>query len=108
MKYPEIIKELKAGTYRPVYLLMGDEPYFINKITDHIIEHAIEEDQKSFNQVVLYGQDLTPDQIIENAKRFPMMSDRQLVVIKEAKNVKKIHELLKYTQSPLDSTILLI
>jgi DNA polymerase-3 subunit delta len=108
MKFNDVIKDLKSGDFKPVYLLTGDEPYFINKITDYVLEHAIAEEHKSFNQVVLYGQDVNTDQIIENAKRFPMMTEKQLVLIKEAKSVKNLHELVKYTNSPLSSTILVI
>src|SRR5688572_19758334 len=87
MKYEEIIKELKAKTYRPVYFLMGEEPYFIDKISDHIETKVLDESEKEFNQTVLYGQDTDVLRIISEAKRFPMMSERMVVIVKEAQNV---------------------
>lgn len=108
----DIIKELKTGTYRPIYFLQGDEPYYIDEISDYIEKNAIEEAQKGFNQVLLYGKDVDMSQIILNAKRFPMMSDKQLVLIKEAQEVKDINKevgmkaLEAYVANPLNSTIL--
>lgn len=110
----DIIKELKSGTFRPVYFLQGDEPYYIDEISDFIEEKALEESQKGFNQVILYGKDIDMSQVVLNAKRFPMMSDRQVVIIKEAQEIKDIGKeagsklLEAYVENPLTSTILVL
>ena len=76
--------DLKAGDYKPFYLLMGEEPYFIDLITDYIMEHALEPDERDFNQNVLYGIDTNCSQIVDMAKGYPMMAERQVLVVKEA------------------------
>ncbi|MDN4164065.1 DNA polymerase III subunit delta [Cytophagales bacterium LB-30] len=111
-KPEDILKDLKAGKYAPVYFLQGEEPFYIDQIADYIEAHAIDESQKGFNQVVLYGKDVDMGVVLSNARRFPMMSDRQVVIIKEAQEIKDISreagaKLLEgYVQNPLPSTIL--
>lgn len=108
----DVLSELKKGHYSPIYFLQGEEPYYIDKISDYIEEHAIEESQKGFNQMVIYGKDTDMDQVMLNAKRFPMMSDRQLVLVKEAQDIKDLGReqgakmLEAYVKNPLSSTIL--
>lgn len=104
----EIFKGLKAKRYYPIYYLMGDEPYFIDLIADYISRHVLSEVEKEFNQTVMYGSDVDIAMIINTAKRYPMMSEHQVVIVKEAQSVKNMEELSYYLQRPLLSTILVI
>ncbi len=90
MEFNEIMAELKKKIYRPVYFLMGEEPYFIDMISDYIEHNVLNEVEKEFNQHVFYGRDLTTGEVIGAAKRFPMMSEHQIVIIKEAQNIKDL------------------
>jgi len=106
--HEDIINELKNKIYRPVYLLMGEEPYFIDKIVDYIEDNVLTEDEKSFNQTVVYGKDADVRSIDAMSKRFPMMSNYQVVIVKEAQDLKGIGELAFYAEKPLKSTILVL
>lgn len=105
----KILAELRKGIFRPLYFLMGEEPYYIDQISEYIEEHALSDDEKAFNQMVLYGRDVTIDDIESNAKRFPMMAERQVVIVKEAQDLSRsIDKLLEYSENPQPSTILVI
>ena len=104
----DILRELKAGQYRPIYYLMGEEPYYIDLISDYITDNVLNETEKEFNLTVVYGADVDVAAIINAAKRYPMMSEHQVVVVKEAQNIRNIDELSYYLQKPLLSTILVI
>lgn len=104
--YEEIISDLKKRIFKPVYFLAGEEPYYIDIITDYIEEKVLPDDEKAFNQIVKYGDDTTIYEIIEYARRFPMMATHQVVIVKEAQTLKKIDELAVYLEKPLSSTIL--
>ena len=106
--YNEICNEIKAKKFHPVYVLMGDEPYFIDRITDLLIENVLNENERDFNQVILYGADTKATDILNAARRFPMMSDYQLVVVREAQQVNNLELLSNYISNPLKSTILVI
>ncbi|MCD6556938.1 MAG: DNA polymerase III subunit delta [Bacteroidales bacterium] len=106
MTYQEILKELKNKIYKPIYFLFGEESYFIDKITDYISDNVLNEGEKSFNQIILYGKDSQIEDIINNAKRFPMMANHQVLIVKEAQNLKHIEKLAFYAEQPLKSTIL--
>lgn len=125
MEFNDIMSELKKKVYRPVYFLMGEEPYFIDMISDYIESNVLDESGKEFNQTVLYGRDITAADVIGAAKRFPMMSEHQVIIIKEAQNIKdlvgkekddeksKSKEKVKlpfeiYLENPQKSTILVI
>jgi len=108
MSFEQIITELKKGYYRPVYFLMGEEPYFIDLVSDYIAENALADQDKAFNQAVMYGKDTSVYAVLDAAKRFPMMSQRQVVIVKEAQNLKEIDKLQYYLDKPLNSTILVI
>lgn len=108
MTYEKIIADIQNKKYSPVYFLAGEEPYFIDKISDFIAENILTEAEKSFNQVVLYGKDLDAAAVINAAKRFPMMASHQVVIIKEAQNIRNIDDLYFYISNPLNSTILVI
>ena len=108
MDFNQIITDLKNRKFVPVYFLEGEEPYFMDGISDYILENVLTEDEKGFNQCILYGKDLSIDSIMTAARRFPMMAERQVVVIREAQNIKNIEELVSYVEKPLKSTILVI
>jgi DNA polymerase-3 subunit delta len=106
--YEEIISDLKKRIFKPVYFLAGEEPYYIDLITDHIEKNVLPDAEKSFNQIIYYGEDTTVPSIIESARRFPMMASHQVVIVKEAQSLKKIDDLLVYVEKPQPSTILVI
>lgn len=106
--YEEIVSDLKKRIFKPVYFLAGDEPYYLDLITDYIGEKVLSEEEKAFNQVIIYGEDTTVYSIIETARRFPMMASHQVVIVKEAQALKKIEDLMVYLDKPLLSTILVI
>ncbi|HHJ51510.1 MAG TPA: DNA polymerase III subunit delta [Phaeodactylibacter sp.] len=109
MEYKEIMDSLKAGEYKPVYFLHGAEAYFMDSIADYIERHLLEESQKAFNQTVLYGRDLPSAQpLIDAARRYPMMAERQLIILREAQELKDLATLSKYVEQPMDSTVLVI
>ena len=103
-----IIEDVKAGSFKPVYLLMGEEPYYPEKVCAAIIDNCLQEWEKDFNELICYGADVDADAVITAARRFPMMADRQLVVVKEAQAMKSLDDLSLYCQKPLDSTVLVI
>lgn len=103
----KIIANIKKGIIAPIYFLMGEEPYFIDVVANYLEKHLLEEDQKGFDQLVLYGQDVTVPTIIDYARRFPMMAERQLIIIKEAQNLRAtIEQLVPYVENPTASTVL--
>ena len=104
----DILKELRAKQYRPVYYLMGEEPYYIDLIADYITDNILTETEKEFNLTVVYGADVDIATVINAAKRYPMMFEHQVVVVKEAQNIRNMEELSYYLQKPLLSTILVI
>lgn len=107
--YIEILKDIRNKHFKPVYFLMGEESYFIDLITDAIIENALTDDERDFNQTILYGADVDNyGTVVNAAKRYPMMAQRQLVVVKEAQQISNIELLSFYLKQPLDSTILVI
>ena len=108
MKFEEIISSLKKKDFRPIYFLMGDESYFIDKITDYISKNILSETEKGFNQSILYGKDTTVEQIISIAKQFPIMGEKSIVIVKEAQHLKKIEGLESYLNNPVASTLLVI
>ena len=104
----EIVKDARNGVFKPVYLLMGDEPYYVDMVCEAILEHCLDESERDFNQTVCYGADVTADAVITAARRYPMFAERQLVVVKEAQMMKNLEELAVYCQKPLESTVLVI
>jgi len=104
-----IVSKINNKVYSPVYFLMGEETYYIDIINDLLEDKVLNEEEKSFNQTILYGKDTNIDEIISVCKRFPMMSKFQLVIIKEAQDLSsKIDGLLNYMLNPMLSTILVI
>lgn len=104
----EIISKVKSGEFSPVYLLMGDEPYYPDIVCEAVIENALDEFSRDFNETVCYGADVDAETVITAARRFPMMAERQLVVVKEAQGMGDIEKLSYYCENPLDSTVLVL
>lgn len=103
----QITKDIKAGNIKPIYFFMGEEPYYIDKLTDFIEENVLQEHERDFNQTVLYGRDVSIEDIVGSAKRFPMMAERQVVIVKEAQELTKtIDKLEAYAEIPQPSTVL--
>ena len=103
-----IVADAQSGVFKPVYLLMGDEPYYVDMVCDAIMEYCLDESERDFNQTVCYGADVDADAVITAARRYPMFADRQLVVIKEAQMMKSLDNLAVYCEKPLESTVLVI
>ncbi len=108
MTFDKILSDLKQKKYAPVYFLMGDESYFIDQITNYIAENVLNESDKAFNQTVLYGKDVDIASVINAAKRFPMMAEHQVIIVKEAQNIASIDDLAYYVEKPLKSTLLVL
>ena len=108
MEFQNILADLKNKTYSTVYFLEGEEPYYIDVVSDYILEHVLTEGEKSFNQTLLYGKDITLDTILTAARRYPMMSEKQVVVVREAQNIRDIDELASYVEKPAPSTLLVL
>lgn len=104
----QIVSDARSGVFSPVYLLMGDEPYYVDMVCDAILEHCLDESERDFNQTVCYGADVDADAVITAARRYPMFAERQLVVVKEAQMMKSLDDLSVYCQNPLESTVLVI
>ena len=105
----KIVSDIKNRNFKPVYFLMGEESYYIDKISEYIENNVLTEEEKGFNQMVLYGRDVTIGDIIDNAKRFPMMSDYQVIIIKEAQDlIKTIENLSEYVENSSPTTILVL
>ncbi|MCG2611454.1 DNA polymerase III subunit delta [Flavobacterium sp. SM15] len=103
----KIIKDIQAGSIKPIYFLMGEEPYYIDKLADYIEDNILQEHERDFNQTVLYGRDVSIEDVIGNAKRFPMMADRQVVIVKEAQELSRtIDKLETYAENPQPTTVL--
>ena len=108
LNFDVIMRDLMDGKYRPVYYLHGEESYYIDKISDYIAEHALAPEERDFNQTVLFGSDVTASQVADAARRYPMMAERQVVIVKEAQNIKNTDALEKYMKQPLQSTVLVM
>ncbi len=105
----EAVADMRAGKFAPVYLLMGDEPYYVDLVCDAVIENAFSDDsERDFNQTVCYGSDVDADAVITEARRYPMFAERHLVVLKEAQMMRSLEELAVYCGKPLESTVLVI
>jgi DNA polymerase-3 subunit delta len=103
----QITKDIKAGNLKPIYFLMGEEPYYIDKLTEFIEENVLQEHERDFNQTILYGRDVTIEDIIGSAKRFPMMADRQVIIVREAQELSRtIDKLEAYAENPQPTTVL--
>ncbi|GGW32048.1 DNA polymerase III subunit delta [Arenibacter certesii] len=105
----QIVGNIKKGNIAPIYFLTGEEPFYIDKISEFIEKNVLTEEERGFNQVILYGKDIGVDDIVGNAKRYPMMAERQVVIIKEAQHLSRtIENLVSYALNPQPSTVLVI
>lgn len=103
----KIVNDINNGNIKPIYFLMGEEPYYIDKLSDYIEQNVLAEEEKGFNQTVLYGRDVTIEDIVATAKRYPMMAERQVVIVKEAQDLTRtIDKLESYIENPMLSTVL--
>jgi len=103
----KIVNDIKAGNIKPIYFLMGDEPYYIDKLSEYIENNILSEDERGFNQTVLYGRDVTIEDVVSTAKRYPMMAERQVVIVKEAQELSRtIEKLESYAENPMATTVL--
>jgi len=108
-KVKQIVADIKNGNTKPIYFLMGDEPYYIDAISSYIEKNVLAEEEKGFNQMVLYGRDVTVEDIVSNAKRYPMMAEKQVVLVKEAQDLSRtIDKLEAYAANPQPTTVLVI
>lgn len=103
----QLISNIKEGKIAPIYFLMGEEAYYIDMISDYIESNVLEEEEKGFNQMVLYGKEVSIQDIVSNSKRYPMMAERQVIIVKEAQNLNKtIEQLVDYAKNPQPTTVL--
>lgn len=108
MDFGTIMQNLKKKVYHPIYLLQGEEPYFIDQVSNYIEKNVLPESGKSFNQTIFYGKDTEARTIAEASLRYPMMTEKQVIIVKEAQSLKKVEDLAPYAEHPLSSTILVI
>jgi DNA polymerase-3 subunit delta len=105
----QIVNDIKNGQIKPIYLLTGEEAYYIDRISEYIEKNVLEESERGFNQMVLYGKEVSIEDIVGNAKRFPMMAERQVVIVKEAQHLaRSIDKLTAYALNPQPSTVLVL
>ena len=105
----QLVTDIKNGNIKPIYLLMGEEPYYIDKISEFIEQTVLAEEERGFNQMILYGRDVVVEDIVSNAKRFPMMAERQVVIVKEAQDLSRTFDKLDdYAKNPQPSTVLVL
>jgi DNA polymerase-3 subunit delta len=108
VSFDSIMSDLRGRKFSPVYYLMGDEPYYIDLISDYIAENVLQPEERDFNQTVLFGSDVNASQIADAARRYPMMAEYQVVIVKEAQNIKNTEALESYFKKPMPSTILVM
>lgn len=106
--FESIMRDLKAQKYAPVYYLMGEEPYYVDKIADYLADHVLQPEERDFNMTVMFGSDVTGAQVADAARQYPMMSERLLVIVKEAQNLKQTEALEKYLEKPSPQTVLVM
>ena len=104
----QVLQSLKSGDFKPVYFLQGEEPFYIDQIVDYIEDNCLQEAEKGFNQTILYGKDVSMAEVLTHARRFPMMAERQVVIVKEAKDIQDLNKedgqklLIQYLEKPVD------
>ena len=105
----EIVEQIRRQEYKPIYLLMGEEAYYIDRISEYIADNVLTKDEQDFNQTIIYcTRETAVADVINCARRYPMMAKHQVVIVKEAQNLLKIDELSVYAQNPMETTILVI
>ncbi|MFN0014752.1 MAG: DNA polymerase III subunit delta [Saprospiraceae bacterium] len=108
MTYDDILRDIKAGKFSPIYFLHGEEPYFIDQIEAAVDRHALSDGEKGFNQTVLYGKDVEHLTLLDYLRRYPMMSERQVVILREAQEMKSLGELVSYFEKPMPTTVFVV
>ena len=116
ISYKDILAEVKAGTFRPIYFLYGPEPYYIDRVAEYITSQALRDDERDFNETILYGLETSPHDVVELARRYPMMAERQVVVVRECQLMRQGNKsllqapeaLIHYAQNPQPSTVLIL
>jgi len=106
--YKKILDSLKNKTYSPVYFLYGEEPFYIDELTNYMEQNTLDEAERDFNQLVVYGRDVTAREVMDQSRRFPMMGNYLLVIVKEAQDIRDLEVLESYFKKPMESTILVI
>ena len=106
--FDSIMRDLKARKFRPVYIIMGEEAYYIDKLSDYLENNVLTPVERDFNQTVVYGTDTSVAQVVDMAKRFPMMAERQVVMVKEAQNMRSWDKFENYLKNPQPTTVLVI
>ena len=106
--YDGIMRDLKNNVFAPIYILMGDEAYYIDQVCDYIQSHALPADQQAFDQTVVFGADVSGSQIADLAMQFPMMAPKRVIIVKEAQGLRSLEKLERYAQNPQPKTILVI
>ena len=104
----ELVSQARNGIFKPVYLLMGDEPFYPDMVCEAVVQNALDESERDFNQSIFYGADTDAETVMTTARRYPVFAGRQLVVVKEAQMMKSLEDLSVYCSRPLDSTVLVI
>ena len=108
MTYRDIIKQMQGKALQPVYFLHGTESYFIDAVVDYAEHHILTEAERGFNQTILYGKEIDHLTVVDAARRYPMMAERQVVLIKEAQEMRSLKELQKYVENPSPTTVLIL
>jgi len=108
ISYDQIITQFQKKQFAPIYFLMGDEPFYIDEISNYIEEHVMLEEQRDFNQILVYGKETDADEVIALAKEFPFGTEKRVVIVKEAKELKNIERLIKYAENPAQTAIVVI
>jgi DNA polymerase-3 subunit delta len=106
--YSRILSDLRGGTYKPIYVLMGEEAYFIDQISNYIAQNALPPSEQEFNLITLYGENVTAKEVDVAARRYPMMSERQVIIVREAQQIRRLEDLENYAKTPVPSTVLVL
>lgn len=106
--FDSIMRDLKAGTFAPIYILMGEESYYIDQICDYIQNHVLTPDQQAFDQTVVFGADVNAAQVADFSMQYPMMAPKKVIIVKEAQNMRSFDKLEKYAENPQPKTVLVI
>jgi DNA polymerase-3 subunit delta len=104
----EILRDIASRKFAPVYFLHGEESFFIDKIEETIDKHALSEGEKGFNQTIVYGKDIDPITLLDSLRRYPMMSERQVIILREAQEMKNIGDLMSYVEQPMPTTVFVV
>ncbi|MFO0468077.1 MAG: DNA polymerase III subunit delta, partial [Bacteroidota bacterium] len=108
LSFSDLMNKLKKKTFEPVYFLHGEESYFIDVICDYIEDHLLSDSEKAFNFSLFYGKDSDHRMVTDTSRKYPMMAEKQLVILKEAQDMRTLKDLQAYIESPTPSTVLVI